>query len=265
MIMTEKEKKEIEDNMVEVEGDAFMMGAQKEDNKKPNYDKEAYGSEAPVHKVELKSFKISRYPVTQAQWKAVMGDNPSYFQSDKLPAGVNSDDLPVEQVTWRDCVKFCNKLSEKYNLDVYYNINGEKVTENADAKGFRLPTEAEWEYAARGGNKSEKNKYSGNNDIDEVAWYSENSDIRTHEVGTKLPNELGLYDMSGNVWEWCNDWYYSKEEQKTDLKGPKSGSGRVLRGGSWYADAVNCRVSTRINSALVNRLRDIGFRLVLPQ
>ncbi|GHU60056.1 hypothetical protein FACS189411_17420 [Bacteroidia bacterium] len=255
MIMTEKEKKEIKDNMVEVEGGAFMMGAQKENNKKPNYDKEAYDSEAPVHEVKLDRFEISRYPVTQAQWKAVMGDNPSYFQSDKLPAGVNSDDLPVENVSWDDVRKFLTKLNNLLKLDPQKD------------KIYRLPTEAEWEYAARGGNKSKKNKYSGNNDIDEVAWYSGNSDERTYEVGTKLPNELGLYDMSGNVWEWCNDWYgsYSKEEQKTNPKGPKSGSDRVLRGGSWFSVAESCRVSFRSNNALVNRYYRIGFRLVLPQ
>ena len=180
--------------------------------------------------------------VTQALWKAVMGSNPSYFKG---------ENLPVEQVSWNDCQEFIKKLN---------GLTG---------KNFRLPTEAEWEYAARGGNNSNGYKYAGSNTIGDVAWCNETTkDEGTRQVKTKRPNELGLYDMSGNVWEWCSDWYdysYYSSSPSTNPQGPSSGSDRVLRGGYWDNCAWYCRVLGRNIKAPGCTNSCIGFRLVLPQ
>ncbi|MDR1763165.1 MAG: formylglycine-generating enzyme family protein [Dysgonamonadaceae bacterium] len=228
--------------MIAVEGGTFLMGAQKTDPNAPNYDADAqdnkWNSESPVHKVTLSDYFIGKYPVTQAQWKAVMGNNPSFFVG---------DNLPVEQVSWNDVQDFIRKLNQK------------------TGKNYRLPTEAEWEFAARGGNQSRDYKYSGSNTDDNVAWCNANSDRKTHPVGTKQANELGIYDMSGNVWEWCSDWYgdYSSDSQ-TNPRGASTGSNRVLRGGSWYNIAwYYVRVSYRIYFRPDIRLNDLGFRLAL--
>lgn len=217
--------------MIPVEGGTFMMGATEEQGG------DASDREKPAHQVTLGSYAIGKYPVTQALWKAVMGNNPSYFKG---------DDLPVEKVSWDDCREFIKRLN--------------KLT----GKTFRLPTEAEWEYAARGGQKSKGYKYSGSNNIDEVAWYGANSGSKTHPVGQKKPNELGLYDMSGNVWEWCHDWFgdYPSVPQ-TNPTGPTGGSGRVCRGGSWNGFARFSRVSIRFRYLPVNRFIYLGLRLVL--
>ena len=205
--------KQLVANMVRVEGGTFTMGATSEQGSDASFD------EKPTHQVTLSTFYIGKYEVTQAEWQAVMGTNPSRFKG---------DNLPVENVSWYDCRKFIRKLNE---------LTG---------KQFRFPTEAEWEYAARGGNKSNRTKYAGGGDIDNVAWYEENSNKTTHPVGQKRPNELGLYDMSGNVWEWCQDWYgdYSSASQ-TNPQGPATGTFRRLRGGSWCDDARGCRLSCR--------------------
>jgi formylglycine-generating enzyme required for sulfatase activity len=176
-----------------------------------------------------------------------MGTNPSNFKGNKRP---------VEQVSWDDCLAFIDKLNA------------------ATGKTFRLPTEAEWEYAARGGNKSKSYKYAGSNNIKSVAWFAKNSlargknsqDYGTHEVATKHPNELGLYDISGNVDEWCHDWYgsYSNTLQ-TNPKGPNGGRGRVLRGGSWRTAARNCRSSVRGDDNPSGRCSYLGLRLVLSE
>lgn len=221
-------------NMVKVEGGTFIMGATSEQG----YD--AYDNEKPAHRVTLSTYYIGETEVTQALWTAVMGSNPSLCKGDALP---------VERVSWDDCQAFINKLN---------SLTG---------RNFRLPTEAEWEYAARGGNKSRGYKYSGSNDLGSVAWYEDNSGRKTHAVKTKLPNELGLFDMSGNVWEWCQDYYmgsYSSSAQ-TNPSGPSSGSFRVYRGGSWYFNATRCRVAYRdcytpTNAGSYNNL---GFRLAL--
>lgn len=219
-------------DMVYVEGGTFTMGATSEQGS------EAENDEKPAHRVTVSDFYIGKYEVTQAQWKAVMGSNPSNWKG---------NDLPVEQVSWNDIQEFLRKL-------------------NAQTTGyrFRLPTEAEWEYAARGGNKSRGYKYSGGNDIGSVAWYYGNSGSKTHPVEQKTPNELGLYDMSGNVWEWCQDWYgpYDSSSQ-TDPTGPSTGSYRVLRGGSWDIYARDCRVAIRAGYSPVSRINDCGLRLVV--
>ena len=185
-----------------------------------------------------KNFEMLSTEVTQKLYTLVMGKNPSSFKGDKLP---------VECVSWYDAVQFCNALSNKFGLSPVYTINGTTVTQNASANGFRLPTEAEWEYAAKGG---ENFTYAGSSNINEVAWYYGNSNYRTHSVAQKKANGYGLYDMSGNVLEWCWD------------VNPRSGNGRCLRGGSWYNDADNCGVSYRYWSHADSRCSYMGFRVV---
>jgi len=198
---------------------------------------DAYDGEKPTHQVTVSSFSIGKYEVTQEEWEAVMGKNPSYYKGAKRP---------VEEVSWNDCQEFIRKLN---------SLTG---------KQFRLPTEAEWEFAARGGTKSNHYKYAGSNTLSSVAWYDDNSGSTTHPVGQKSPNELGLYDMSGNVWEWCQDWYgdYSSSAQ-TNPKGPSSGSYRVVRGGSWDDDARLCRVSSRFIFTPGVTSYSLGLRLAL--
>ena len=219
--------------MVAVKGGAFTIGCTSEQGS------DCYDSEKPAHQVTLSDYLIGETEVTQATWKAVMGRNPSYFKG---------DDRPVENVSWDDCQKFIKRLNR---------LTG---------RTFRLPTEAEWEYAARGGSKSRGYKYSGSNTPGNVAWYYDNSGSKTHPVKTKAANELGLYDMSGNVWEWCQDWKgsYSSTAQ-TDPAGPSSGSNRVLRGGSWYSGARGSRVSYRGYNNPDYRNNYGGFRLVTVQ
>ena len=225
--------KNLTSNMVYVSGGTFTMGVTSEQGS------DADSDEKPTHSVTVSSFYICKYEVTQALWKAVMGSNPSNWKG---------DNLPVERVSWDDCQTFIRKLNA---------LTG---------KNFRLPTEAEWEFAARGGNNSRGYKYAGSNNIGDVAWYDGNSGNKTHTVGTKSPNELGIYDMSGNVWEWCQDWYgsYSSASQ-TNPTGASSGSYRVLRGGSWYYGARFCRSSLRSDNAPGYRYIYYGLRLVLSQ
>lgn len=218
-----------EAEMVFVQGGMFVMGCTSEQGS------DCFDDERPPHTVTVSDFYIGKYEVTQKQWTEIMGSNPSYFKG---------DNRPVENVSWNEVQVFISRL-------------------NAQTGGnYRLPTEAEWEYAARGGNKSKGYKYSGGNMILDIAWYSDNSGNTTHVVGTKHPNELGIYDMSGNVWEWCHDWYgsYSSYSQ-TDPTGASSGSYRVFRGGSWFSNARGVRVSARSISPPVNRGSFIGFRL----
>lgn len=238
--------------MVYVEGGSFMMGA-------TDGDQEAYPDERPAHMVLLDDYYIGETVVTQKLWKAVMGVRESPFP-------FKSDDNPVERISWYECQEFIKKLNEKTR------------------RTFRLPTEAEWEFAARGGNKSKGFKYSGSNDINEVAWYWQNSgdkilegtdvdwdhvkikknNSKTHPVGQKKPNELSLYDMSGNISEWCNDRYdiYSADPQ-TNPEGPKEGGGCVIRGGGWNSSAKECRVSCRLSFVPGVKYFGLGFRLAL--
>ena len=219
-------------DMMPVTGGTFRMGATK------SMDSDADDDESPLHDVTLSDFYIGKTEVTQALWRAVMGTYPSHF---------SGDNLPVESVSWNDCQEFIRKLNAK------------------TGKYFRLPTEAEWEYAARGGNRSRGHKYSGNDNIGSVAWYDSNSNSKTHPVGTKESNELGIYDMSGNVREWCGDWYgsYSSSSQ-TNPKGAARGYFRVCRGGSWYNFASYCRSTNRNGDSPAYGYNFIGFRLAHP-
>jgi formylglycine-generating enzyme required for sulfatase activity len=225
----ERLERKIDIQMVLVRGGTFTMGCTEEQSS------DCFDWEKPTHRVTLSSFQIGTYEVTQAQWVAVMGSNPSFHKG---------GNLPVEQVSWDDVQEFIRKLNAK------------------TGKQYRLPTEAEWEYAARGGASSRGYKYSGSNNVSKVAWYGDNSGINTHPVGTKVANELGIFDMSGNVWEWCSDWYgnYQSSAQHNPM-GASSGSGRVDRGGGWnnYADA--CTVSIRSGDNPGNRYDIVGFRL----
>ena len=198
----------------------------------------------PVHRVTLTNdYYLGETEVTQELWETVMGSNPSYFKGDKLP---------VEQVSWEDCQTFIEKL------------NSLTAGKRPAGRSFRLSTEAEWEYAAKGGNKSKGYTFAGSNNIDDVAWYTGNSSNKTHEVAGKSANELGLYDMSGNVWEWCQDWKgdYPSTTQ-TNPTGPSSGSERVRRGGSWFSNATNCRSAFRYGGRPTYGHDSLGLRLAL--
>jgi len=219
--------------MVYVKGGCYQMG-------------DTFGdgatNEKPVHEVCVDDFYIGKYPVTQAQWQFVMGKNPSHFQA----CGGN---CPVEQILWEDALIFIAKLNE---------LTGKK---------YRLPTEAEWEYAARSGGKREK--YSGSNRAGTVAWYSGNSGGMTHRVGTKSPNGLGIYDMSGNVWQWVQDWFgptYYQESPHSNPQGPASDSFHVIRGGSWLASAWFARAAYRgILPDDFRRIDHCGLRLAMTR
>ena len=220
--------KGIEYPMVYVSGGSFMMGSE---------DSNAYGDEKPVHRVTLSSYRIGKYEVTQDLWEAVMGSNPSRIKGARKP---------VEMVSWDDCQTFIRKLN---------SLTGQN---------FKLPTEAQWEFAARGGNSSRGYKYSGSNYIDNVGWYLESGGSTTHNVGAKSPNELGIYDMTGNVEEWCRDWCgsYSSSSQ-ADPEGPSSGSHRVGRGGDCVDGAWCCHITFRNNHTPDCRYFFLGFRLCL--
>ena len=241
----------VEFKMIKVEGGTFIMGAT------PEQGRDASSWEKPVHSVTLSDYYIGETEVTQELWQAIMGSNPSWFQGD--------NQRPVENVSWDDCQEFIKELNR---------LTG---------KEFRLPTEAEWEYAARGGKYSKDyDKYSGSNYADEVAWYFRNSgdkylsgewnddsiienNCKTHPVKTKKANKLGLYDMSGNVYEWCNDWYgnYQRYSQTNPTGPSKGGKRRVLRGGSWNYDDRLVRVSIRFSYTPDSRNGNCGLRLAL--
>jgi len=257
-----KKVKSAEPEMVFVQGGTFNMGFNYQESTGTIY--EVIGASEPTQKVTLNSFYIGKYEITQGEWKAIMGNNPSSF--------AKGDKYPVENVSWDDIQVFIARLNE------------------ATGKQYRLPTEAEWEFAARGGSTDNSNKngankamsstmggmilgsinnvknkdykYSGSNKLDDVAWHKKNSGGSTHPVGTKSPNELGIYDMSGNVFEWCNDWYgkYDKKAQ-SNPQGPPSGTTRVYRGGSWSDDAKSVQVSYRHNSIPNTKENTLGFRI----
>ncbi|MCC6286825.1 MAG: formylglycine-generating enzyme family protein [Chitinophagaceae bacterium] len=218
----------IQNNMVWITGGRFVMGTDIGEM-----------DERPAYEVVVDGYAISKYPVTQRQWIAIMGNNPSEF--------AGCDQCPIDKVTWNDAQKF---------IEILNALTGKK---------YSLPTEAEWEYAAKGGKDWKQFRYSGSDNIDEVGWYATNGGRHPHQVGEKKPNAIGLYDMTGNVWEWCQDWYnknYYELNENNNPVGPASGSGRVRRGGSWFTQAISCKVTTR-NSVKQDYMDDIGgFRLV---
>ncbi len=245
--------------MVAVKGGTFTMGTS-----------EGEDDEFPAHSVTVDSFDMLATEVTQELYKKVTGKNPSYFVGEKLP---------VEKVSWIDAIIFCNKLSvamgkrpcysQSANTDTSTWVGAENIVCNYNANGYRLPTEAEWEYAAKGGANKESFLFAGSSSIDEVAWYEGNCDGETHEVATKAPNSLGLYDMSGNVWEWCWDNYsptFYVDGSSRNTKGPATGKGKVLRGGSrssTYGDGSSvCRVTNRNSATATERYYLNGFRIV---
>jgi formylglycine-generating enzyme required for sulfatase activity len=214
-----------------IEGGEFLMGCGASDT-------ECDDDEKPAHKVRVDGFWMGQYEVTQAQWQKLMGSNPSSFEG---------ENRPVEQVSWDDAQEFIKKLNSRSGMT------------------FRLPTEAEWEYAARAGTKTVYSFGDNVNKLGEYAWYSANSGSQTHPVGQKKPNVWGLYDMHGNVWEWCADWYdssYYAKDPSENPSGPSGGSSRVLRGGCWPSDARHVRSALRGIDAPADRDDFIGFRLV---
>ena len=218
--------------LIHIEGGSFLMGDEKSE----------YDDDIPVHEVTVPSFYMGKYQVMQDMWTIVMGGNPSYDNDGKRP---------VENISWLDCQKFIQKLNQKTK------------------KNFRLPTEAEWEYAAKGGLYSQSFNFAGSDKLSQVGWYQANSNREIHEVGLLLPNELGLYDMSGNVWEWCeDDWHENYEGAPVNgsawVNSPERGTWRVLRGGSSFSGAVDCRPAIRYPYAPGSRDDHDGFRLVLP-
>jgi len=224
-------------NMVEVEGGEFYMGSyEKADG---TYEENSEANEHPLHLDSVSTFSIGKYEVTQAEWKAVMGNNPSFFQG---------ENLPVENVSWYDCQEFISRLNAKTGMN------------------FRLPTEAEWEYAAGGGKRHAGYTYAGSDSVGLVAWYINNAGDTTHEVGQKQPNQLGLYDMSGNVWEWCADYYdadYYAQCTHIDPVGPDSTARRVYRGGGYWGNAKSCRIRNRRGATPKPGQKFIGLRLAL--
>lgn len=229
-------------NMVRVMGSDYYMGAQSSIQDGINYDADAKIDESPVHNVLLDDFYIGETEVTQELWYAVMGNNPSDFKNPKRP---------VENISWKDCSEFIKQLNDITGMN------------------FRLPTEAEWEYAARGGKNTNNYIYSGSETIDDVAWYCGNINsfaMMTQIVGAKIPNELGIYDMTGNLYEWCQDWYDSDYYQNSTIDnptGPLSGEKCVIRGGSFFFSAEYCRVSCRYYENPFNKNNNIGLRITL--
>lgn len=233
----------ITQSMVFVEGGTFSMGG------------DGASDERPLHTVKLSSFYMSSHEVTQKEFLSLVNKNPSY---------IHDDSFPICRISWWDAIEYCNEKSKKHNLDTCYDMRTGKC--NFSATGFRLPTEAEWEFAARGGNKSKKYQFSGSDTLDFVGWNMLNSKEDMQPVGQKRPNELGLYDMSGNVWEWCNDWYsnvYYASSPQVNPTGPTEGQTRSVRGGSWANYPYNSRVALRSDCKPENHIDDVGFRVVI--
>ncbi len=245
------QKSLIKNTFVFVDGGQFSMGCDECDSD---------SDEVPIHKVEVEDFYIGKYEVTQKEYLLIMGENPTY----KFGVG---DNYPVYFVNWYDAVEYCNCRSQKEGLEKCYQIDNHTVTCDFSKNGYRLPTEEEWEYAARGGKLSKSYKYSGSNNIDEVAAYCNNCSSTLHEVGTLKANELGIYDMSGNVYEWVWDYYYYYLPNDLDKNIIKSktnySSFKLNRGGSWTSNDKSSRISNRnFNCPLMGKYNDLGFRVV---
>lgn len=273
-------------NMVLVEGGSFMMGRNNASDKIKGAE---FQNESPRHEVKLRSFYIGKYELTvkeykefvqstgrqmppqpDSSWFAEHPDTKIFYPLSKTQWWGWKDDLPMHNITWFDAVEYCNWLSEKEGLKkVYTFVSKNEVSWDLTANGYRLPTEAEWEYAARGGKLSKGYNFSGSNNIDEVAWYDNTTRFKgPAKIGTKTPNELGIFDMSGNVWEWCNDYftsnYYSKSP-KENPPGPGGNIYRVLRGGSWHYRADYARIANRDGPMAGFTNYNYGFRLTKNQ
>jgi sulfatase modifying factor 1 len=237
------------DHMVLIEGGTFTLGG--------------------MTNVTLNDFTLCRFPVTQQLYEQVLGENPSYFRV---------SERPVERVNWYEAIVFCNMLSKITGLTPFYNLDRERkdpnnkspydelkwtVSYSPQANGYRLPTEADWKFAAQGGIYSRNSEYAGSQFLEEVGWYDGNSGGETHPIGQLLPNELGLYDMSGNVWEWCWDWHGDNLGQpQYDPVGPIFGTDRLICGGSWSGDKIRCRIASRDHDLFPGyRGNDVGFRI----
>ena len=247
----------VKPEMVKVEGGSFKMTAKEEVKTTKSVKKNVYD-------VTVSSFEISKYEVTVADWKAYSKENK--LEMPKKPTWGWNDDYPMTNITWVQAIKYCNWLSKENNLKPAYSKKGEKYICDFTANGYRLPTEAEWEYAAKGGKKSKNYIYSGSNDLEMVSWYGQNSRKSPQQIGTKLANELGIYDMSGNVWEWCWDWHspiYYKTEKRTNPVGPERGEKRCIRGGSWDTSKLDyLRPATPLNWNPATTNDFFGFRVV---
>lgn len=244
-----------QNSMIKIEGGTFKMGSK--DNAIA-----ADNDEQKEHEVTVKSFELSKFEVTVWSWKQYVKANR--LKMPKTPDWGWKDNYPINNITWEEAVSYCNWLSKKEKLQPVYSKRGPNIVCNFKANGYRLPTEAEWEFAAKGGNKDKETRYSGSDNADDIAWHKLNSKNSPHTVGTKLPNELGIYDMSGNVWEWCWDWYnkdYYKIEDGNNPKGPEMGERKAVRGGSWDSKINYLRPANRI-STLPNRTHEFyGFRI----
>jgi formylglycine-generating enzyme required for sulfatase activity len=250
---------------VRIKGGEFLMGS-------PEGDKDAATTEMPPHTLRISPFSLGVTEVTQAQYEGVVGNHPSYFSGtgagrDKV--GRSTAQYPVENVSWLEAARFCNALSEKDGFTPYYQISGEKIEiPDREGPGYRLPTEAEWEYACRAGKVTRFSFGKDESGVGDAGWYGGNSGGHPHPVAQKRPNDLGLYDMDGNVWEWCSDGWdadYYKKTPDDDPPGAVGAASRVFRGGGWDSEPRECRCANRSRFAPGNRSFFLGFRVARNQ
>ena len=241
--------------MIKVKGGTFKMGSKNSNNAADN-------DEQKEHSVTVKDFEICKFEVTVWQWKEYVKANKLNMPS--KPEWGWKDNYPINNITWYEAIGYCNWLSKKEKLEPVYSQQGPNIHCDFTKDGYRLPTEAEWEYAAKGGSKSKETRFSGSDNQDEIAWHKANSNGTPHTVGTKLPNEIGICDMSGNVWEWCWDWYnkdYYKIEESKNPKGPVMGERKSVRGGSWDSKLNYMRPANRISTVPSKTHEFYGFRV----
>ncbi|MEO8235084.1 MAG: SUMF1/EgtB/PvdO family nonheme iron enzyme [Flavobacterium sp.] len=241
--------------MVKVDGGKFLMGS-------PDENKIAENDEQKQHEVTVANFEINKLEVSVWEWKEYCKKTKKQMPANQV-WGIN-DNYPITNITWNDAINYCNWLSKQDGYKPVYTFAGPNIICDFTSNGYRLPTEAEWEYAAKGGKKSKNYNFSGSNVSNEISWQQNNSEKRPHAVGTKLANELGIYDMSGNVWEWCYDWYnkdYYKSEDGKNPTGPIRGEKKSVRGGSWDSKESYLRTSNRISTTPDRTYEFYGFRL----